>query len=612
MKAKNLWSIILIIFVLILPSCGKSLDYLESLFFLGIPLIIFLFNITSKKTQSQIPKKDLYLQLTLVLLYLVSTAFSQNIGISYYSLFYFINILFIVNIYQTIRPKYKNLSDSLIFFSLTYSIIFLLNKLKILPLHPKNDQDNFILQIWGHSYLADFIVLSIPLVLSKLNLCFKKYFPILIIITVALILTNSRSSLIALIFGLFFLKKINKTVKILLISLTIALITIFFSTLQTSTTFKSFSGARLQYWQEAIKSFTKSPLFGNGPSTFAETNRLLRNDPREITNHAHSSFLSFLSENGILFTLVFFYYISAQLVFQFKHHRLIFIVCIISLVNSLFDPSWNNFGILTVTLVLLSTPSPKNPFPTPSVNPRKILLFASLTLFVFFLSKTTSDLLYLSGSYNSSIIADPFNLNSRLVLVSHTSVNSPQWQSNTSFLEKYFKNDQKTFQTIINVQPLPHSEHYYWHLINLDPLNSHPYFQSLFSYYQTTSNFQKINDLQNKLLSIFPLPSKSTKDNLETSKTFYKIGYFYYQNNQIERAVVFFEKAAMFSPLWGFFHLELANAYGLNNQPDKAIYQLSVECQKYSLPTKECRNYLKEFPQKPIIRNLETYDFPPQ
>lgn len=587
-----------LIFLLIIPVFNKAIDYNESIIFYGIPLFILSLAL-KRRTKIPLNLKNFRQELLLIVLFAFSTALSQDPGISYYQLFSFINILFIANLASILIPPDK-FQTGLIISSLLYSVIFLLNQIKILPLPSQND--SFFSIVYGHSFLSDFIVLSLPLLVSKVsrkNLLYT--LPPLLLISSALFLTQSRSSILALVITLSLFSPASKIKKVITVCSVLALSYLFLSTLIFNLPKKSFLGSRLDYWQSGFRGFITSPLFGNGPGTFREINQLYRPSPNLNSNFAHNSILNFLSDNGLIFTLAFYYFVFYNLIRLRNSNHNFFLLALISLVNSLTDPSWSNPSVLAITIYLLISPSPNQPkgYFTPLLSP-----FAIVLLF-FFISKTGSDFLFLANHPRLSLFIDPFNLNSRLKLITALPPASPQWQPNINFTLRYFSHQKEVYQTLTQTLPLPQSQPYYQKLVDLDPQNSPPLLQQLFSRYQ-------LSDLGDFLDRHFTQPDATSPNfNLNISKLYYQIGFLHYQRKNLSKTITYLQKAVNFSPQWGFFHLQLANAYHLNRQPDLAVKQLKVTCQQYSPPSQECQNYLADFPPSPTLVDINTYRLDP-
>ncbi len=397
-SAKNLSIFIFLSFLLILPIFGKSIDYQESIIFYGLPFFFFL-NIIPQLKTFRLSRLSVFVQITLIILYIISAILSFNPGYSYYSFFIFLTVLSILNLSFVYIQDFDIFYRFIIIFSCFYSLIFILSRNGIISLLPKISNDNFILQNWGHSYLADFLIFPIIILISKISKNNFKYFlPLVVFLSTSLILTNSRSVLVAVILGILFLSPKNKLYshlkEVTLICLVFGLVYIF--------QHKDPTSYRFTYWQQAIVNFQESPLWGKGPETFNAFN----------TRYAHNSVLEYLSGNGLIFTFIFCLSVLSGLVRQYRKNNLLFCLGLAAFINSLLGSSWSSPGILVISLIFLFHGGhPSNRFKQSPV----FLTVLSVLIFLFFLSKTSSDYFFLQKNYSLSLKLDPFNLNSLLM-----------------------------------------------------------------------------------------------------------------------------------------------------------------------------------------------------
>lgn len=582
-----------LLFIFITPFFGKTLNYLESIIFFSVPPIFFLFLIL-KKEKLYLPKKIIIGQIILIFLYLVSTIFSKNIGISYYQFFTFLNIILIFSIAVNIL-KPKDFSSGLVAASLLYSIIFLLNKFGIFGLEKDLIGDNFIPQVWGHSYMAEFIVLSIPILLTQISCAKNKIGLSLvgIIILLSLFLTNSRSAIIALILGLIFLKinqKINNKFKIYLILLsTFALIFTFYKIHLDNQQLKNYDGDRFEYWQQSIHGFSQSPIFGNGPNTFQYINKKFQTGSDLTTISSHSSLLNFLSENGIIFTIIFFLFVTKSLFKTSKKNNCFFVCGLIAVIFSLIDFSWNSPGIFIVSLYFifyyLTLEKHKK-----SINCSNIyLLVISILVLLFAFSRTFSDMLFLKGEYQKSLIIDPFNLNSYQEIIKKADIKNPIWQKTLSNSLKLYHNEIRLYSTIVEVVPMSQKELYYQKIIKLNPSYVNNYLQ-LLTYYQNNNLTQKSFSVFQQMALDIPVSGLSNGQRDLFSKNCYHYAVKLFISNP-EQSIFLLEKTVELEPWSGYFQVDLANAYWHTNQKEKAINQLT-KCLSYPDSKEQCQEYL--------------------
>lgn len=584
---------LLLLFVFITPLFGKTINYSETIIFYIIPSIIFWWLLFSRQ-KIYFSKKAILIQIILIFLFLVSIIFSKNIGSSYYQFFAFLNIIITISVALNIL-KPKEFLFGVVISSLLYSIVFLLNKANFLPITKDLIGDNFILQVWGHSYLSDLLVLSIPILINKITT--KKNYHllmVLLIIFTSLILTNSRSSLVALIIGLLFLKVnissiVKKIIKTSVIIISLLGLFFIFNKIHfdNQNKQKTFDGNRVEYWSQAIKGFKESPLLGYGPGTFSLINQKYKGFNNDYASFAHNSFLNYLAENGLIFTIIFFGFTIFSLFETFKINNLFFVCGMVSLVNSLLDPTWSSPGIFIISLYFIFY----YPFLRGQKQSGKLIniyffIFTALILF-FTVSKLTSDILFLTGNYKKSVLIDPFNLNSRLAII--------QDQKKLSTTLVIFNNEIKVYKKLIEIVPLPRSESYYYKVIELNPKENVGVYVELANFYKKNKSDQKFNEILNKIDNTF-VGIWDYDQKIVLSKFYYYYALDLFSINT-EKSIRYFEKTVYLVPTFGYFQVDLVNAYWHSNQKEKAINQLE-KCLEYPDPRKQCQGYLDKYRNK--------------
>jgi O-antigen ligase len=617
------FSLLLTLFLVITPIFGKSIDFQESIILYGGVILFSIFNFFRRSPSFRLQKKFLIFEIILILLYAVSTIFSRNIGFSYYGFFRYLFTLTFLNLCLT-NLKIKNLTKYITYFSLIYGFIFILNKLNLITLNPRPYYDNFILQIWGHSYLADFIILAIPIGIYQLIYQSPKkiksklfYYFSLLFLLVVLILTNSRSAAFAVTIGTLFLylPKIKRIFKPFILLFAIFVLGYFANQIiyQQKSPLKAPDGDRFEYWQQAIKGFWESPLIGVGPNNFFYLNKKYESQMNSDTNYAHNLFFESLALNGLPFTLIFFGLIFLGLRYQFQHNILNFSLGLTSLINTLLDPSWNSFGIFCLSLFYIFYQYPLVVTPTSkSIHSKINLYFSSITFFLiclYYLTKTAADILYISGQKLLSLRFDPFSLDNSLSL-------SPNFQKFTISL---YANDVFLYQQLAATTPLPDSEKYYYLLFSLSPKENITQYAQLANYYLQQNQYSQLNFVLHLITQNINPQDSDTQDSISVAKVFYHTALTEWKNHQFDSALEHFQNAVTYSQGWGNFQIELANAYWSLDEKDLALKQLQNECSKYPPSLKSCQEYLAQNPenlslpgnQQNLIDSLNLSTFPP-
>lgn len=593
-------STLFLIFILIFPIFGKSLDFTESVFFYGFSLIFFFYFLHKKKFLF-FEKKFIPILIILTILLFFSTITSKIIGLSYYQFFVYLDIILLFTFsVATINPK--KIKIGLIIASIIYCLIFLLNKIGFLPLAIKPFSDNFILQIWGHSYLADFIIFSIPILICYIAEEKEKkriYLLILVlsIILLSLFLTNSRSALLSTILGICFLKTKNISFKKILIA-TLASVLIFVSILTATNKpqNKSLWGDRGKYFQNAIVAFCDSPFLGNGLRSFFYINDKYKLDTSANTSFSHNSLIAFLSQNGIIFTLFFFGLVFVGIKNNYKKDNLFFVLSVIAVFHSFLDPTWESPGIFLIGLYFIFFYSIRKQNINQNQKLSKTFFWIySIIILLFFISKTISDIFFLRNQLQLSLIFDPFNLNSRIAIIKNENPNSKIWQNNLNFSLFFFKNNSLLYEALIKKLPFPENENYYFRFFDLNPKTSFQYYIELTNSYNSTNENKKTETIINQLDNESVIKMNYQK-RIALSKIYYNYAIHVFKTDP-QNSLKYFEKTVLLVPALGHFQIDLANAYWYTDQKEKAVIQLE-KCLEYPEPKKHCQQYLDEHQNK--------------
>lgn len=598
-KSSTLDTVLLLIFIFLVPTFGKSIDYAESIIFYTLPPLITISVLAKRQLIHLFQPRHLLWVSLLIVSSLISTIFSANIGLSLYQLLQFLNVILVTYlVIHLITPQ--QFVKTIIYSSFFYSLIFLLQYWGVIHLETKVYGDNFIRQIWGHSYLSDLLVFSIPpLILSLRSQRKRTNLFVLLIICLTLILSQSRSSLLALLIGLFFLNthgSIQKNIKtFLFISIIGILMFVTYQSSTNNTDRKSFGGYRLAYWQQAFTGFTQSPLFGFGLNSFGYINKKYQTSNQSNSTYAHNSLLASLCENGLLYTLLFWSGIFIGLKHSFRSHPLFFSLSIIAITNSFFDPSWNSSGIFIISLYFifyhyLHRPPKTGISPNPKVN-----LFAplvlSLTILTFFGLQITSEIFYFRQKYSTSLFFDPINLNSRLSLVNTLPQDSPEWKKNLNHLLYFYHNDLLVYQTLIKAVPFPKNTIYYQKILELNPRGAYSEYLQLAQLYSDNHQPSSAEVILTQIASNLDTIHTPELFLKQYAKLFYQHGLYLWQLNEPLKAINFFQKATNFGQGWSYYYIDLANAHWASGNTQLAKQILLIDCQRFDGSIKHCQQY---------------------
>lgn len=577
----NFDTIFFTIFIFIIPIFGKSLDSIESIIFYLIP-IIFSILLLQSKSLFNLSKKSILLQILFIWLLLINVIFSRNIGLSYYQFFVIIGSILITNIaIQTISPK--NFLKFLIIFSFIYSFIFLFDKVGVIHLASKDAGDNFIKQFWGHSFLSDILLISIPL------LIYYQVHPIFIIFQIGvLILTNSRSSLLTLPIIIFLIPNLKHTKKIFFILIPLIAFIIFgFLTNFKIINSKDIVGNRFNYWQQAIQGFIFKPLIGNGLATFPIISEQL-NQTGEYSSLTHSFPLSVLCENGILIFLFIFLFIIKRFIYIFHHNKLFFILSLSIFINSLFDTTLNSISLLIFFSYFLFYDHEKTNT-NQSLYKGFIIYLVLLTTFHLFSRSISDYFFYIKNNNEKSIQFDPFNINPYLKIINFYDPKTSIWKKTYQQSQFLFQDNYLISQAVISRQTLTDNEYEYFHQLYLQPYISLHQIYEMINHFYETKQTDKTNYTLDKLFKLYnqDITHQEKYHSLKTSYITYLQARSLWETDN-NKSIYYLEKAVIFSKEYSFFHIEYANALAITGQKEKSL-QVLGQCQQLKFPAADCK-----------------------
>ena len=481
----TIFSFLLSLYLVLLPLTGRFLTgYLENIFFF-IPPVFFISYLLIKKPRSAVSPhpKIIIIELVLTFLYLLSCIFSKNPGSSFPQFFIWINSWLIINIFIISQPSEKILLPIIEIAAIIYSLIYFFHPFP-LPL------DNIFDSSLPPCQLADFLIFAIPITFFYYRPQIKIFKPILIIFFLAVIITSSsRSAVISLLLGFeifhhFQPLPLFSKFRLFFYLLVIGFLGIYFI-FPDHFRNKTGLGSRQLYTIQAFHGFKENPVLGIGPANFMYVSLKYGSTDTGATQFAHSSFLQYISENGIIFTTFVFGFIFYCLFEKKSKKSLFFCLGIIGLINSAISTTgWNSPGIFILSLVFILKDFHQSKFSLKTT----ITLFITSIILVTFCSKNLISLHYQNtGDYYRSLDYNQFNLNSRIEIIKqfHDPLNSYQLFDNNYYL----------FQTLAENTPLPQGEDYYYKAFSLNPHGiTHLYLQ-LFKYYSENNQSEKLKYL---------------------------------------------------------------------------------------------------------------------
>lgn len=159
---------------------------------------------------------------------------------------------------------------------------------------------------------------------------------------------------------------------------------------------------RLQYWQKAFWVWQTSPIFGTGLKTFGFSSRQFVLENYNFSSYAHNNFFHNLAEGGLVTGLPFMALILYLLWRAFKVVlrdrgqepllKFLFLAVSASLLNAMFDLTWNFFVIFALTLIFLAVI-----LKTENLKSKSSHIYLKYLAFILFLSSSLALGYFISG-----------------------------------------------------------------------------------------------------------------------------------------------------------------------------------------------------------------------
>jgi len=568
-----LYSYLLSIYILLLPILGRvSFDEYWRQVFLFIPSLLFaIFFIIKRPTKTYLQPTFIIIQLVLAFIFFLSCLYSTNPGFSIPQFFIWINCWLLIDLFLLSQVPVSIFTNSIIKLAIIYSVIFLLMKLQPLNINFFTNGDAFINPYLPNVQLSNYLIIAIPIVYFFTTLKHRKL--ILSLLSIALFFTNSRSSITSVIVGLEILNHFQPQpffprLRIYLIFFLVFYFSFFIYGTQY-TPGKSPTGSREHYWYQALKGFQENPLFGIGPGNFLYASFKYQPINSDITAmSAHNIFLNYLTENGLIFSLVFFYFIITQLKLQFHQNPLFFTIAFVSLLNTTFSSSWGSVGIFIISLIFIFYDShlittKKNPWSLP------LIIICLIPLLFHLVRLINSHQPITKENYYQAVSVYPYDLNTQLQIIKRF--------HDTSKFTPFFSSDFRIYQTITESVPLPQGEEYYYQLLSLGHRRFFPFFTNLIEYYLSTSN-PRIEEIFSHFFKFIPAENN------------HQFSYFLNRYATLKKSTYYYQKSIEIAPNWAPLYIDYANFLWHNQQQDQAL-QVLADCQKLKAPQPECQQY---------------------
>ena len=421
-------------------------------------LVIFSFVL---KIEFKVEKNSLLLFLTLLILQVLTTFFSQSISLSLNAIIYqfvaFVFFIFFRSLDSSKIIKRSEIVSFILILGLVYSFFYIF--FFVFPsFNHMLSSINIITLIYGHSHLAAILLLIIPLVWwfvfnSSFKVVVKYRYILFPFFYTILFFTFGRFALFLSILQLPFLyvlvkkQKINKKLYVLFASLVCIVVVLFISfslvpkkdciipSYSQQVCKNIHSEKRPEYFQQSLKTALSYPLTGYGPGTFSLITKKFSAIAQNSSSYAHNSFLQMIAESGfivgIVYILLHFNFLSF-FVNAFRQRKKItvqhfLIVGVVSLfVNALVDFDWEMLPtyLLTIIIIALIFWDNKKDLITKHV---KSIWFLCVTLVIIYSVITTAvGLLVIQGNVSDAFKLFPYSANHLYNFLKTDSLDSDQ------------------------------------------------------------------------------------------------------------------------------------------------------------------------------------------
>ena len=319
------------LFILIVPALVSG-PFLPDLILSFLALTFLFMTIKNRNLIYFYNKKITIFFFSFYFIILISSFLSENIFLSlesslFYLRYYFFSvcIFYLLSKYPLVKKYFLIISlITLVFLSIDavyqffneYSLFF------SIPLYNENRASSMF---FDELKLGNFIVRIIPIMFALLIVYYDSKivnFLLIVLFTIAILVSGERTALGLLLIFIFFAIVINFNIKTLLVSLltTIIILTCLFFTDNkiknrmllytydqifvqgdTLSNFNIFSEQHTGHYKSASKMFLSNPIIGIGPKMFREecTKPIYKNIKYACTSHPHNTYIQLLAETGL-------------------------------------------------------------------------------------------------------------------------------------------------------------------------------------------------------------------------------------------------------------------------------------------------------------------------
>lgn len=644
---QNLVFFLSLLFLFLLPFWDGGTNFLAKIAILILPLPLFLLGLTRGEFRwENLPRGIVWFCLFFLLFAAASVIFSTSQIFSipdFFQLLAFFLFFFLF----LLTPKKNTREFTFGLVAVTALVLSFLSLVYLLPQVAKPTSGmNLVYATYGHSHLADYLVLAIPLVFAlflasprgKVKILWGFF---LVFLLLSLVLTFSRGAflvlppVILLLIFLFRPKPISEKLFggfLVLIPLGILFLILLLSLSSLGLEAKlaepqhwlvkqlvkpEFQAKRLDFWQQAVQGFLARPWFGFGWGTFELVALRFQKQTLGWSNFAHNFYLQVLAEAGIFALLSFlgFLFFSLRRLWRsvVQDKRNPFLVgglgaILASSLHSFFDYDWHFPAIFLTFLLLIGTLVGKKSagIATGATRGGRLkwgLVGLAFMVFLFGQTQLVGEYFYQKRDYQKALIFSPWPA-VRVRQIGDKVSSEGQLQRILALSSQDPSMHYWVARRYYSLGQLEKATYHYQKAIEYNLWgNYHLYPQLIKLYNQLDKKKEKeqfYRFLAEQLKKNDTLPPE-----VALGKIFYFIGEDYLKEEKVEEVIFWWEKAAGAAPEWSYFHLELAS-FMIQKGDKEGAKKILENCARFRYPKVHCQNYLK----KPISENaLEPVGF---
>jgi O-antigen ligase len=634
----------------ILPFLDGGTHIVARVLILIFPLPVFLIGIASGEIQFKKLPKWLNLFWWAFLVFVgFSVINSASLLFSLPEFFQLLAVFLLFNLFCLISDKESIKYAAWLVFIVSF-ILCLLSFHYLLPWTGRPGPMNLVYATYGHSHLADYLLLVIPLCFAQFLLVKKKnlklfFGGLLIFYLISFVLTFSRGAFLVLplvILLLIFLLRPKTALKKLvgwsfvLIPLGLILLILIFSFSSFGLERKigepshwlikqlvkpEFQAKRIDYWQQALEGFKARPLFGFGWGTFEMVSLRFQSEAIGWSSFTHNFYFQVLAEAGIFAFLSFlgFLFVSFDYLWRLVRKNLgnpLLVggagAILASSFHSFFDFDWH-FPAVFLTFLFLLANLLSRPLASrggrpacagreiPPLRWKKIcqggLIFLAFLVYIFGTTQVAGEYFYFKRDYQKALLFSPWpSLRVR--------------RTGDKIFERDFVEGEKTALRVVSLSredslmyfwladkyfddgQLEKAAKYYQTAIIFNPLGNYHLYPKLGEIYAQLGKEEKKDKLYQSFRQKLEETQAYRKVSNRLAKVLYSIGMDYLDQGRNQETIFWWESSIRAAPEWSYFYVDLASLYLILGEPGQAKAVLD-NCLSFHWPRKHCQEYVE-------------------